>query len=181
VAQPTAAAPANGSAWGRQAQPAARTQGDPSALAAPTGNTPQFNNQPTGGITASGGIAPPAPLPGTAAPPAPASPAPGTSTSNLLPTGPSINSLNAGTPVSAAPAPAPARQVAVNAVRTTEPPARVSVQPPPAPASEDTPAAPPPMPAAIAGSELPTTPPQPITQLSPLPPVLLPSPTKVRQ
>jgi hypothetical protein len=181
--QPTAAAPANGSAWGRQqAQPATtRTQGDPSALAAPMGNTPQFTNQPTGGITPSGGIAPPAALPGTTAPPTPAAPASGTSTSNLLPTGPSINSLNAGTPVSAAPAPAPARQVAVNAVRTGEPPARVSVQPPAAPAPEDSPVAPPPMPPALSGSELPATPPQPITQLTPLPPVMLPTPTKVRQ
>lgn len=186
VAQPTAAAPANGSAWGRQAQPAvvpaARTPGDPSALAAPTGNTPQFNSQPTGGITPSGGIAPPAPLPAATNVPAATAPAPGTSTSNLLPSGSSLNSLNAGTPVGAAPA--PARQVAVNAIRPAEPGTRVSVKEP-APAAapattDDPPAALPPMPPAAPGSELPVQPPKPITDLSPLAPVTLP-PTKVRQ
>src|SRR6516162_9172524 len=65
---PVAATAANNSGWARQPQtPATRPAGDPSALAAPTGNTPQFSNQPTGGITPAGGIAPPA-VPSAGAP-----------------------------------------------------------------------------------------------------------------
>jgi hypothetical protein len=167
-----AAAPANGSAWARQpAATGAKPPGDPSALANPTGNTPQFNVQPTGGMTPAGGLAPPTALPAAPTPAATGLPT-GPTTSNLMPTAPSINSLNAGTPVSAAPV--PARQVAANAIRTPEPTTRMNPTPPAA--VEEPPAPAPPIPPAAAASEVPLNPPPQITTLSPLP-----QPTKVRQ
>ena len=117
--QSVAAAPANNSAWNRQPQAATasttKPAGDPSALAAPTGNTPQFSNQPTGGITPAGGIAPPAALPAAGSVPAAPASGSGSSTSNLLPIG---SSGNAGTPMSAAPG--SNKQVVTAAARTTE-------------------------------------------------------------
>jgi hypothetical protein len=167
-----AAAPANNSAWNRQ-PPAAtasatKPAGDPSALAVPTGNTPQFSNQPTGGITPAGGIAPPAALPAIGS--VPAAPASGSSTSNLLPIG---SSSNAGTPIGAAPS--SNKQVVTAAARTTESAPKAL----PAVTTDDSAVASgPTMPPAANGSELPVTLPKPITSLSALAP---PPPTTVRQ
>jgi hypothetical protein len=173
VSPATAAAPANGSAWGRQSPPAAaKSAGDSSALANPTGNTPQFNVQPTNGITPTGGLAPPALVPAAPSPAAGIALPTVPSTSNLIPTAPSMNSLNGGTPLGAAPA--PARQVAANAARPADTATRVSV-PQPAAAVTDEPSGPlPAIPPAAAASELPLQMPPPITTMSP-------APTKVRQ
>jgi hypothetical protein len=154
-----AAAPASSTAWTRNT-PTTGTKpvGDPSALAAPTGNTPQFNSQPSGGITPVGGIAPPAPLPGGS--PVPAAQAIGASTSNLLPA-----------------APAASGPLSLNTTRATEAAPR-SVQV--AAGSIDDSANGPAMPTATSGSDIPVKPPEPIRQLSPVAPVTLP-PTTVRQ
>jgi hypothetical protein len=169
-----AAAPANNSAWNRQPQAAmastTKPGGDPSALAAPTGNTPQLSNQPTGGITPAGGIAPPAALPASGSVPAVPAPASGSSTSNLLPIG---SSGNAGTPMSAATS--SNKPVVTAAARPTEsaPKALPAVT-----ADDSSVASGPTMPPAANGSELPVTMPKPITSLSALAP---PPPTTVRQ
>jgi hypothetical protein len=175
AATPTATAGASTATtapWNQKPQAATPSTGDPSALAAPTGNAPQFNVQPTGGITPAAGIAPPT------APVAPPAMPGGTNTSSLMPTGASINSLTVGTPVSVAPA--PSKQVAVNAVRTADPP-RPAKPVPAAPVVDDTATPPPPMPAAPVVAE-PTPSAQVTNSLSPVtlqtPP---PPPTKVRQ
>jgi hypothetical protein len=179
--QPTAATatPATNTGWARQTPAATKPQGDPSAIAAPMGNTPQFSNQPAIGIGPAGGLAPPIALPSISngpAPTVPAAPAPGASTSNLIPVGASINGLSAGTPVSAAPA--PPRQVAVNAARSSEVAPRVNIPVPAAPAEDGKNG--PTMPPASAVSEPALQPPQPITQLSPVTLGTAP-PTTVRQ
>jgi hypothetical protein len=173
TATPTATAAANNSAWNRQAQTAAtKPQGDPSALAAPAGNTPQFSNQPIGGITPAGGIAPPA-IPAAAT--VPAAPAPGASTSSLLPSGSGMNNVSGAVPAAAASS-ANHQVAAVSAVRTAEAtPQAAAVLP-----ADDVAGPGPTMPPAAAGSELPVTMPKPITGLSPLAPVPVP-PTTVRQ
>src|SRR5205823_13587606 len=119
--------------------------------------------QSAGGIPTTGGMAPPTVTPlGNPIPPAGA-PAAGVNSSSLMPSGSSMNSLNGAIPVSTAAV--SGRQVAVNAVRTTDPSARAGTAVPAAPAANDLPVA---MPPAPAGSDVPAlTPPQ-ITHLSPV-------------
>jgi hypothetical protein len=174
AAQPTAAAPANGSAWGKQpVVSSTRTPIDAGAPAAPMGTAPAFTNQPTNSIGPTGGITPPpAPNPGATSSAPAGTPAGTTGGLSPLPGAQSMNSLNTGTPVTAAPT--LGQQVVVSLPHGSDSPTtRTSLTVPRAVVEEPTTAASPPMPAAP-GVEM-AVPSAPVPTMAPVP-VVLPSP-----